>query len=453
MRRHFKIALLAIPTLTLLTHVGVGAWETRHISTLRDSIDVVVFQTLRLQSEIGYGGLIHNFKNAVLRDDEPEYIELSQKNVEQAIAIVDRLESMADDLDLGISLPATRQMIRDYGSKIPEIMERDAEGLSVTELDAMVRIDDTPALEEIQSFQKQIIEQINASINSTQMALLLAGVLISMIALAGGYYIFMMSQAEQRRIDERRRAADQRLMDQVNLHNADLVRVNTSLQQFAGIAAHDLSTPSRQIISFTELACEAEANEEQRDFYLQAIRQSAQKMRKLVETLLEFARQGFRNPQRQQVNMASLCREVANELGRNLERPFDIRIGELPYAQVDPGLMERVLTNLVENAIRYAKPGELPVVKIDGWRQQGRSFFAVEDNGIGVQPKYADLVFEPFKRIKADVSDGTGIGLSLVKSIIEAHGGRIRLDTDYTDGARFVFWLPEREEYSEVEAA
>ena len=453
MRRRFKLALLAIPTVTLLTHASVGLWQSNHISKLRDQIDIVVLQTLKLESQIGYGGMVHNFKNAVLRSDEPDYIQAARQDGEQALATLDRLETLAQTLGLVIHFPETRNIIEAYSNNLDEIEAGVEAGLTPVEIDELVRVDDTLAVQEIKNFQADVIEQINDSIDFTQMILLLAGVLISMIALAGGYFIVSMSQAEQKRINERRRIADMRLIDQVNLHNSDLLRVNTSLQQFAGIAAHDLTAPSRQIISFSELAIEENTNQEQRQFYLQAIRQSAEKMRRLIETLLDFARKGFQNPKRDQVNMASLLREIVNEVGRDVDTPIDIQFGELPYAFVDPQLMERVFTNLIENAVRYGRPDVRPKIKIDGWRRQGRTYFAIEDNGIGVDTQYADLIFEPFKRIKADLTDGNGIGLSLVKSIIESHGGRIRLDTEFKDGARFEFWLPERLEALKEQAA
>ncbi len=112
MRRRFKLALLAIPTVTLLTHASVGLWQSNHISKLRDQIDIVVLQTLKLVSQIGYGGMIHNFKNAVLRPDAPEYIEAARLNGEQALATLDRLGTLAKTLGLVIHFPGTRNVIQ-----------------------------------------------------------------------------------------------------------------------------------------------------------------------------------------------------------------------------------------------------------------------------------------------------------------------------------------------------
>ena len=87
----------------------------------------------------------------------------------------------------------------------------------------------------------------------------------------------------------------------------------------------------------------------------------------------------------------------------------------------------------------------MPEIRIEGWKENGRSFYSVTDNGIGVDPAHSELIFMPFKRGRNNELPGSGIGLSLAKSIIEGHGGRIRLDPDYKHGARFVFWLPAAE--------
>ena len=114
----------------------------------------------------------------------------------------------------------------------------------------------------------------------------------------------------------------------------------------------------------------------------------------------------------------------------------------------DRALLERVFVNLFQNAIRHSRPGEPAEIEIEGWKEMGRYFYSVQDKGVGIDAAYSQLIFEPFKRIKNDDDNGTGIGLSLVKSIIESHGGRIQLDTQYQEGARFVFWIPESQEFA-----
>ena len=451
MRRRFQLALLAIPAGTLLTHAVVGTWQASNLAKLRDRVQTALSDTLTLENELGYGGLIHNFKNALLRRDEPEFLSAARENAEAAITLIDGLEALARSDGVDFELNATREMVNSYAAALDTIANNP--NLSVAQLDQRVQIDDEPALLEIKEFQTALINEVRGSIEFIETVLLVIGVLISMMALAGGYYVFLLAQSEQQRELERRRMTDQKLLDQVNLHNADLQRVNTSLQQFAGLAAHDLATPSRQIISFSELAEDKATSDEQRQFYLGAIRKSAEKMRQLVETLLEFARQGFRSPKREMINSASLLRDVVNELSRNHQRPFNIRIGELPHINADPVLLERVFTNLLENSIKYAKPDVQPEIEVEGWRAQGRSFIRVTDNGIGIDPAYSEIIFEPFRRIKADHEAGTGIGLSLVKSIIESHGGRIRLDSSYKNGTRFIIWLPERISAATDEAA
>ena len=445
MRRRFKIAILAIPVGTLITHAAVGAWQSGNVSNLRDDVRIVVNDGLRLESEIGYGGLIHNFKNAILRPEEPEYISDAAGNAQRALELIDSLEEIARKEGVGVSLPETRQMVLAYQSRLSEVEAAHASGRPIAAVDNLVRFDDTLAIAEITEFQSMLVEDIRNSIEFIEMSLLLTGFLISMVALAGGFFIFTLWQSEQRRIDMREKASAQRLLEKERQHNADLKRVNTSLQQFAGLAAHDLKTPARQILSFAELARDTEALPKERESYLESIRVSASRMRVLVDTLLDFARKGFADPQKSLVDVQQLVRALTDVREQGGPDRTRIEISDLPPAHADQKLLERVFDNLIQNALKFVPEDTVPEIRIEGWKENGRSFYSVTDNGIGVDPAHSELIFMPFKRGRNNELPGNGIGLSLAKSIIEGHGGRIRLDPDYKHGARFVFWLPAAE--------
>lgn len=113
----------------------------------------------------------------------------------------------------------------------------------------------------------------------------------------------------------------------------------------------------------------------------------------------------------------------------------------------DPDLIERVFANLIGNAVVYVPEGRRREVEITGQTEGERICYAVTDNGIGIAPEFADVIFTPLRRLKTSLggqaASGDGIGLSLVKTIIESHGGTIWLDTDYEgEGSRFRICLP-----------
>ncbi|MAP96063.1 MAG: hypothetical protein CMK07_14045 [Ponticaulis sp.] len=436
-----------------MLHAGVGVWQSKNVAQLRDSVQSIVFDTLKLETEIGFGGLIHNFKNAVLRADEPEYILAARENGAEALKLISSLEERASTHGMSASLVETRNMVTSYVERLSDVEARVDTQINVVQLDDRVRFDDTAAINEVTQFQTELITKIRDDISALEMMTILAGVFISMIALAGGYFIFTMAQSEQRNLNAERRKNELDSLDRMNQLNADLKRTNTALQQFAGMAAHDLIQPSRQISSFAEMIDVKPESDDQSQFALTAIRKNAGEMQTIVRSLLTFAREGFRTPDRSVLNMTELVKRVGDSVRLNSDRPFELDFKRLPNVFADEHLMERTFTNLVTNAIRYVEPEDTANVRITGWNEYGRTFFSIEDNGIGIDTAHSELIFEPFRRVHEQQSEGQGIGLSIVKSVIEAHGGRIRVDTSYKAGARFVFWLPHHEENASDNAA
>ena len=443
MQNRFKIALIAIPALTLLVYLALGIWQIRSLGDLRKDVRATVDKTLQLENAIGFGGLIHNFKNALIRPDEPAYAEATRRNAEQARILITDLEALAEKSGLAIRLPETRQMVNEYEQRLDIIRaQRLDAGLSASAVDELVRYDDNPALNEILSFQSEVRNDIVASIEQIEFIILIMGICVGLIAMGGCFIIFLLYEAEQKKVHRERFAAQQKVLDRERQHNADLLRVNTALRQFAGIAAHDLKAPTRQVRTFAELAADHSLGADQRENFLGAIMESADRMKRLVESLLEFAKKGFQNPEQKHFNSAQLVEQIISALPEDLPKDTVIKYGNLPDIYADPALMERVFTNLISNALKYKREGEPAEIVIRSWYETNRVMFSVTDNGRGVDPSHAELIFQPLKRVGMDTADGEGIGLSVVQSIISAHGGKVYLDTSYKDGARFVFSLP-----------
>lgn len=228
----------------------------------------------------------------------------------------------------------------------------------------------------------------------------------------------------------------------------ELERSNADLEQFAYVASHDLQEPLRKVASFCQLLQRRYQGllDERGEQYIEYAVDGAKRMQGLINDLLAFSRVG-RNPGEhvvvetgRLVDDALANLEVALSLsGGKVER------GELPEVRVEPALMTAVFQNLIGNALKFN--GETPPeVRVTAERDGDDWVFSVSDNGIGIDPEYAERIFALFQRLHTrNAYPGTGIGLALCRRIVEYHGGRIWLDTEAED-TTFRFTLPATEE-------
>jgi light-regulated signal transduction histidine kinase (bacteriophytochrome) len=166
-------------------------------------------------------------------------------------------------------------------------------------------------------------------------------------------------------------------------------------------------------------------------------------MQALINDLLAFSRMGRTAQHREPVSCAVLLAQAWANLAPEVRRTHaTIEVGELPVVLGEVTLLTAVFQNLINNALKF-RADEPPRVTVSARRDGADWRFSFSDNGIGIGPEYADRIFVIFQRLHDKATyPGTGIGLAMVKKIIEYHGGRIWLDTTFTTGARFWFTLP-----------
>ena len=235
----------------------------------------------------------------------------------------------------------------------------------------------------------------------------------------------------QREVDELQ-DANRRLDEQTT----ELERSNRDLEQFAYVASHDLQEPLRKVSSFCQLLQRRYGGQldERADQYIGFAVDGAQRMQNLINDLLTFSRVGRTTAGFVAVPLTDAAQAAAGQLeaaredvGGEVVVPDD-----LPTVHGDPGLLQQLLFNLIGNALKFRREGVPPVVRVEGaLNDAGDWEIAVRDNGIGIEPEFADKIFVIFQRLHGrDVYAGTGIGLALAKKIAEFHGGRIWVDTD-----------------------
>lgn len=238
-------------------------------------------------------------------------------------------------------------------------------------------------------------------------------------------------------IDQRRRAEE------------DLRRSNADLEQFAYVASHDLKEPLRMVASYVQLLAkryhgklDADADE-----FIGFALDGALRMQRLIEDLLEYARLGTRDATQVATDPTPVLTQVLETLqGLIQEKGATVTHGPMPRVLAHPRQLELVFLNLVANGIKF-HGREPPRVHVSAqWTPLGVQF-SVRDNGIGIEPKYHDRIFVIFQRLhgRAEYA-GTGIGLAIVKRIVERHGGRLWLESVPGSGSTFHFTLPSSDE-------
>jgi PAS domain S-box-containing protein len=232
--------------------------------------------------------------------------------------------------------------------------------------------------------------------------------------------------------------------------NRELQRSNQNLEEFAHAASHDLKEPVRKIHFFThQLRTQLSAHlgdAELRSF--NRIENASQRMGNLIDDLLLYSHVSHRPQETDRVNLSRKVQNVLEDLELDIaEKGADIHVEQLPVVNGYSRQLQQLLQNLISNALKYSKANVAPRIHITASKvaEGGCEYHLIEvkDNGIGFEPEYADKIFQMFTRLHGKTEySGTGVGLSIVKKVVENHQGFIRVESEVGVGSTFKIYLP-----------
>jgi signal transduction histidine kinase len=230
-----------------------------------------------------------------------------------------------------------------------------------------------------------------------------------------------------------------------NEHAIALTRANEALEQYASSAAHDLKAPARHVLLYSELLDAAldKGDAEGARKYLKHVRDSASQLPLIIEGMLEYSRSGYKTLALREASLSELVQAAASLQEVDL-KSADAHIIVAREARLwcDPTLMTAVFQNLIANSLKNRRKSRSPEIRIGVERQGDWDQVSVVDNGVGFDPDFAAVAFNPLARGVHLAGDGGGIGLATCRTIVQSHGGEIRVDPLHRGGARILFTLP-----------
>lgn len=422
------LTFLAIALVTLLVFAVMFRSIRQEQSRLSDRQLAYHRVVLDHQRAIGYGGLIHHFKNWILRPGEPFYRDAAIASAERATAVLNTLEAQVAAADLNLTLSAQREMVEAYRRNIAVITAMHAEGRSPREIDAAVRISDEDSLQELEI----INERVEARMRAQQLALdertVMLYLMPSALAVLTAFGLLVLVRQRMR----------------MQLEH-DIRRID-EIEQFAQVAAHDLRAPLRQISALAEFAQEDLSDAP--GPALPAVREHLTAISERAATLDSLIKAVFRyiliEGAAQEISDVDLRRTVEEIVRLHVPAGGSARLeGSFPVVRAQRVELEIILRNLISNAVKH-HPDHRPNIIIRYAADRRIHRFEVEDDGPGIPGEHAARVFDMFWTMSKPAANAevSGVGLALVRRIVMRWGTQLSLRPAQPRGAVFCFTMP-----------
>ena len=237
--------------------------------------------------------------------------------------------------------------------------------------------------------------------------------------------------------------------EQLKSYAIELQRNNKELEDFDFIASHDLQEPLRKITTFGDRLIEktVDLDEHSRD-YIERMGKSARRMKRFIEDLLLYSKVTTKQKPFELVDLEKKVKTVCEEMDHIIHSTHAVvNISNLPTIEGDNNQIHQLIVNLIFNSFKYKSEGKPPIINIFGKKKENNYWeISIQDNGIGFDEKYADRIFKPFQRLHGRSKyEGSGLGLTICKKIVERHNGTISALSKPGVGTTFILTLPEKQ--------
>ncbi|WP_375291325.1 ATP-binding protein [Qipengyuania sp.] len=478
--RKIIAALVALGALMLVVTL-IAAVQT--MTSAREDNELVD-HTLEVQNDLGtlngYAERIETARRGFIIQPDPVFrsnLGTTQENFDRTLAVIERMVSdnpeQLENVGVLKELSAERRamlaaMFASPAAARAELQAADLDSEPGTLITRRIRqviagMNDIEASLLIQRSRNQFNSLQSFYITAGGSLALLVLVMIAVIVLVTRYNRDLT--AAQARLQR----ANEGLEDAVEARTAELTRANAEIQRFAYIVSHDLRSPLVNVLGFTAEMDAARktlhgyltklyddhpelknqdawlAVEEDLPEALEFIRTSTEKMDRLINSILELSRQGRRTLNPEQLDMTALTKAVASTMKQRADDAgATVSVDAIPPLESDRIAVEQILSNLIENALKYLSPARAGEVRVEGRRSMGRVEIAVIDNGRGIAPEDHDRIFDLFRRAGTQDQPGEGLGLANVRALAYRLGGTVNVESQLGEGARFTLILPER---------
>ncbi|TWX73615.1 sensor histidine kinase [Colwellia sp. C1TZA3] len=425
-------------------------------------------QISELKNQIGYVGLIDNFKNAILRTEDTRYGDKASENLRVATIQLYNIELQGGIILGELKMPATRDMLTAYRERLillPSLLNKNT---NVRELGNYLRYDDEPSHLEIEMIYQKISTLFATQLSdlldrSLKLGLLvLIALLLTLVAIVRFFFkkqqeALELSNAlnvnmESHEIDMARSQTIllsvmqdvEKEKRQATALNEQLINKNTQMEQFIYTVSHDLKSPLVTIGAFTQ-KLQAELTDtltEKQTHRLNRIIQNVDNMELLLADLLDLSRIVQQTITSANVNVKSAVDQQCAALEEAIsEANATVNMAEnLHTVDANERLLSEGILNLLSNALGYRELSRPLIIEIFTTQTSLSTTIHVKDNGIGIDPKYHKIIFGLFERLSA--TKGTGVGLKIVETIMQKHKGKALVDSKLGEGCCFSLEFP-----------